>query len=278
LEDLKGIDKTIREIGEGTIEFNVENNKVCQNFNYPIAIDREDFFPTFFEEKRNNRNLLLEDRFPFTPYFAVLSDISIFDFDPKLPKKAMPISGKTELAEDGGNLAIVLKSLQESDNKRKKFLTYLKYVMPFIESIRVRPYSDKSLLIELREIFNKNHLPASLISDGTINLTALIIALYFDTKSFVILEEPERNIHPFLISKVVKLLKEASDKKQIIVTTHNPEVIKYSEIGDILLISRDKKGFSQLTKPKNNKALEIFLKNKIGIDELFIKQMLESRQ
>ncbi|HEY2738846.1 MAG TPA: AAA family ATPase, partial [Thermoanaerobaculia bacterium] len=36
-----------------------------------------------------------------------LSDFSIFDLDPKLPKKATPITGKADLEPDGSNLAIV---------------------------------------------------------------------------------------------------------------------------------------------------------------------------
>ncbi|MHB8164827.1 MAG: AAA family ATPase [Methanoregula sp.] len=268
-------DTHLRNIGEGTLKIQNRDEKVSRTFESTPKIKQEDIFPPFLGNKISKRKILLEEDPRVMNYFNIFKDLAIFDFDPKLPKKAMPISGKIELAEDGGNLAIVLKSIMENETKRKKLISYVKHIMPFVDSIRVKPFSDKSLLFELKEIFNKNHLPASLISDGTINLTALIVALYFDRRSIIILEEPERNIHPFLISKVVKLIKEASEKKQIIVTTHNPEVIKYTDIKDLLLIRRDKNGYSQLSKPKDDKSLEVFIKNNIGIDELFIKLLLE---
>ena len=66
-------------------------------------------------------------------------------------------------------------------------------------------------------------------------LIALIIVLYFEDKHIVIIEEPDRYIHPHLISKVIEMMKDASRNKQIIITTHNPEVVKHTDIENILL-------------------------------------------
>jgi len=271
-------DKEFVEKGESTITIKNTNQKITREYYGPLEINQDELYPPIFDKQLKKGTILIEhDTFSYG-YFAIHKDISIFDFDPKIPKKAIPISGKAELAEDGGNLALVLKSILENESKRRKFLNHLKFLMPIVDNIRVKPFSDKSLLFEMREVFNKRHLPASLISDGTINLISLIIALYFDRNSVVILEEPEKNIHPYLISRVVKLLRDASENKQIIVTTHDPEVIKYTKIENILLMCRDKKGFSKISRPKDDKTLEIFIKNNIGVDELFIKQLLEPRK
>jgi predicted ATPase len=112
-----------------------------------------------------------------------------------------------------------------------------------------------------------------LISDGTINITELIVALYFEKNGLTIIEEPGRNIHPYLISKVIDMMKEVSQNKQIIITTHNPEIIKYAGLNNILILSRDENGFSTVTRP-NKKTLKIFLKNEIGIEELYIQNLL----
>jgi len=86
-----------------------------------------------------------------------------------------------------------------------------------LDELDVEKFADKSLLFKLREIYaKKQYLPASLISDGTINITALIIALYFEKKPLTIIEEPERNIHPYLISKVVEMMKDASQKSRLL--------------------------------------------------------------
>jgi predicted ATPase len=113
-----------------------------------------------------------------------------------------------------------------------------------------------------------------MVSDGTINILALIIALYFEKRPVTIIEEPERNIHPFLISKLVEMLKDASSSKQVIVTTHNPEMVKQVAIEDILLISRDADGFSRLSRPFTRKEIRTFLEHEIGIEDLFIQNLL----
>jgi predicted ATPase len=206
----------------------------------------------------------------------IISDISIYDFDPKLPKKATPITGKAELEEDGSNLSIVLKNITENKEKRRKLFNLVKEILPFIGNLEVEKFADKSLLFKLQETyFRKEYLPASLISDGTINITALIVALYFEKKPLTIIEEPERNIHPYLISKVVNMMRDASQKKQIIVTTHNPEIVKYAGLDNILLVSRDKEGFSTISRPADKRELKTFLENEIGIEELYVQNLLE---
>ena len=184
------------------------------------------------------------------PWEDVFSNIAIYDFDSKLLRKSFPITGKAELEEDGSNLAIVLKNILWNEAKKRKFSNLVKDLLPFVEDLDVERFADRSLLLKLREIYAKErYLPAFLISDGTINIIALIIALYFEKKILSIIEEPERNLHPYLISKVVDMMRDASQYKQIIVTTHNPEVVKYAGLENILLVSRDNEGFSTISRP-----------------------------
>jgi len=273
--------KKIKEIlGDGEIIIFSTNGKVKIDLNIPerVPLKKEDIFPPFLpEEKLPNRTLLLE-----TSYFlirlleGIFRDISIYDFDPKLPKKATPITGKAELEEDGSNLSIILKNITENKEKRRKLFNLVKDLLPFVENLDVEKFADKSLLFKLQETYFKNqYLPASLISDGTINITALIIALYFEKKPLVIIEEPERNIHPYLISKVVDMMKDASQKKQIIVTTHNPEIVKYAGLDNILLVSRDKNGFSKISRPIDKEEIRTFLEH-IGIEELYVQDLLRA--
>jgi len=275
---LEGKKKKIKEketIGKGKLAISRANGKIIPNLQKPkeIKISVNDIFPSFLREELPSNTLLLETPFFFMPQLeTIFSEISIYDIDPKLPKKATPITGKAELEEDGSNLSIVLKNIIPNENKKRKLFNLVKELLPFIDEIDVEKFADKSLLFKLREIYSKNqYLPASLISDGTINITALIIALYFDEKPLTIIEEPERNIHPYLISEVTNMMKDASQKKQIIVTTHNAEIVKYAGLKNILLISRQKDGFSTISRPADKEEVKIFLKNKIGIEELYLQ-------
>lgn len=206
---------------------------------------------------------------------SLRDEISIFDFDPKLPKKATPVTGKADLEPDGSNLAIVLRNLLQSEESRKQLTLILRDLLPFVTDLKVDRFADKSLLISLEESFAAgNYLPASFLSDGTIHLTALILALYFDKAPVVIIEEPERNIHPHLISKVAAMLVDASKRKQVIVTTHNPELVKHAQLEDLLLVRRDAEGFSRVSRPAENEQLKVFLENDLGVDELYVQDLL----
>lgn len=200
---------------------------------------------------------------------------AIFDLDPKLPKKAAPITGKADLEPDGSNLAIVLRNILQDEERRKQLTLLVHDLLPFIDDLKVDRFADKSLLISAKESFSQgSYLPASFLSDGTIHLTALILALYFDRAPVVIIEEPERNIHPQLISKLAAMLADASKQKQVIVTTHNPELVKHARLEDLLLVHRDADGFSQISRPSENEQLKIFLENDLGVEDLYVQDLL----
>jgi len=284
--NLERKEKEIKEkeiLGDGEILISRSNGRVKVDLiNIPpnVPLKKEVIFPPFLqEEKLPERTLLLETLyFLIPPLKGIFSEISIYDFDPKLPKKATPITGKAELEEDGSNLSIILKNITEDREKRRKLFNLVKDLLPFVENLDVEKFADKSLLFKLKEsYFKTQYLPASLISDGTINMTALIVALYFEEKPFVIVEEPERNIHPSLISKVVEMMKDVTQtqKKQIVVTTHNPEFVKCAGLENILLVSRNEDGFSTVSRPADKEEVKTFLKNDIGIEELYIQNLLE---
>lgn len=247
-----------------------------------------DLFPDFLMEKEfievqlAAKELLIEKPIIIPPVFFELSDflkqIAIFDIDPKLSKKASAITGKKDLEPDGKNFAIVLKHIIDEEEEWEKLTKLIKGVLPFVADLHVEKSIDKSLIASLRETYsNKTFFPAPLISDGTINILILIIILYFEEKRVIVIEEPERNIHPHLISKIVNMMKDVSSsyKKQIFITTHNPMFIRYGDIKDILLVTRNDKGFSEISKPEKKEEIKVFLNNNLGIDELFVNNLLK---
>jgi predicted ATPase len=262
--------------GKLDVEIEKKNFKNINNF----ELKRESIIPPFFNDiDLTKRQLILETPFAFfiePPLEEILDGISIYNINPTLPKRATPITGKAELEEDGSNLAIVLKNIIENKEKERKFSNLIKDILPFVDKMDVEKFADKSLLFKLKETYILNeYIPASLLSDGTINITALIIALYFEQKKIAIFEEPERNIHPHLISRIVEMFSDASSKKQLIITTHNPEIIKHINLENLFLVHRDKDGFSRITKPVEKEEVKLFLENDMGIDDLYIQNLLE---
>ena len=129
-------------------------------------------------------------RLPIPHLDRFFDRIAIYDIDPKLPKKGVVITGKRELEADAGNLALVVKTILGDPEKKRKFSNLLRDILPFVEEVSVQKFMDVSLILTLRERYTRNRdLPASSLSDGTITIFALIVALYFEDKPFIIIEE-----------------------------------------------------------------------------------------
>jgi predicted ATPase len=212
---------------------------------------------------------------PIIPFFDRGNIPQIYDIDPKLSKRSIPISGLAELEPDGRNIALVLKDLTKNSDSLKKLISLVDVCIPFINKIDTESLADKSILLNIKENFNKElKLPATFISDGTIEIITLIDILFFERRNLVAIEEPEKNLHPALLQKIMELMKEASKNKQLIITTHSPEIINYVDIKNILIIKRDKGGFSVIKKAEDDTELKYFLKENIRISQLFSDGLL----
>lgn len=207
-----------------------------------------------------------------------LASLPIFDFHRSDLGTGSPVAGPAKLKEDGSNLASVLhKHLTQNVGQRRKFLNLASALLPFADDMTVDPFpgTANSLLLFLQESYAEDtYLPASALSDGTLKVLAIVLALYFEDRSIVAFEEPASNLHPKLISQLMQMMQAVSEKKQIFLTTHNPEVIKHVDLDDVYLVSRDEDGFSQISNPSDKKEVRIFLENDLGIDDLFIQDLL----
>lgn len=221
---------------------------------------------------------LLATAFFPVAYFSESRDLvsfPVFNFHPSDVGTGSPVSGSSKLAEDGSNVALVLRNVLQNDEKRRKFLNLARALLPFVEDLDVDRFAGQSLLLKLQESHTgDDYLPASLLSDGTVKIVALLIALYFEDKPLIAFEEPATGLHPKLISQLMQMMKEVSEEKQIFVTTHNPEVIKHVRLENLYLVSRDENGFSQITKPSDSEIVYSFLENELGIDDLFVDDLL----
>ncbi len=278
--DFFGPETPGQKIGPGCMKLSLVEGEIRYSLVLPpeFVVRAEDLFPHLFQKQGNTFTRLIANipmNVPGIPPLEwIFRGIKIYDFDPRLLKKAAPMLGKTELEKDGSNLAIVVKGITEDPGRKEAFLNLVRDMLPFVEDIAVEKFLDMSLFMKVKEVYSGKYIPASMISDGTINIAALIVALFFEERPVTIIEEPERNIHPALISKLVAMLKDASQRKQIIVTTHNPEMVKHVNIEDITLITRDPDGFSHLSRPVDKQEVRTFLAHEIGIDELFIQDLL----
>ncbi len=261
--------------GKPSIDFRPDGEfPVSHNSLFPLIKDMLKFL-----QEKQSRVLILESpifyMFPFEKVARYIHDITIYDFEPKYPKYMASVAAKADLEKNGENLAIVIRRILEDEERKRMFFNFVSDVLPFIDSIRVEKHMDRYLQLVIKEKYqSQKDLPASLMSEGTIFIIALIVALYFEKKPFAIFEEPERRIHPHLISKIIDMMKDACTRKQIITSTHNPEIVKFAGLENILFVTRDAEGFSTIIRLHEKAEIQAFLKNEIGIEELYVQNLL----
>lgn len=201
---------------------------------------------------------------------------AVFDLLPRLAKQPAPITGRAELVEDGSNLALVLQRLLRDKTNRQRFLRLVRDILPFIVDMRVAT-SEQSLLLHARERFHEgSSLPAVLLSDGTIEAIALILILYFSPPSVdvIAIEEPDRNLHPALMSKLVEMFRDVQDRHQLIITTHNPELVSCLNPEELILIERDEKGFARLKRVEDSVMVNEFVEQNLSLGTLHKAELL----
>lgn len=252
-----------------------DNSSFDNDTKEKIKQDTSAFFFCKLANENKKELMLYRMALLLPPFFSEDSLIRIFDFDPRVLKASSSMVSIRRLNEDGSNLALVLRGILNTKEKRKKLTTLLNEFLPFVESITVENNLDKSVSYKLQEKYSNKSFHANFLSDGTVSVLAIIIALYFEAESNVIvLEEPERNIHPKLLPDFLASAEDVSTEKQVIITTHNPELLKHSSISNVRLVTRDKTGFSIVSSPKDSETVQRFIKNDLGLDDLFIQDLL----
>jgi predicted ATPase len=133
-----------------------------------------------------------------------------------------------ELAADSSNLAQVLKAMRDR-GESAVFERLLKLLRAFYEP--VKDVDTELLGTHLRLMIKEDGLssrtPASRLSDGTLRwLTMLIILLDPTPPPVICIDEPELGLHPDIVPTRADLLREASTRTQLILTTHSRTLVE----------------------------------------------------
>ncbi|MGY3089825.1 putative ATPase [Hymenobacter sp. UYAg731] len=136
---------------------------------------------------------------------------------PRLPRRTD--ERNDFLAEDGSNLGLVLNKLRTYPEVKDQFISALNELYEGIKDFDVL-VEGGSAQIFLRE--GNTSIPATRLSDGTLRYLCLLAILLHPTPPpLICLEEPELGLHPDAVVAVGKLILQASERTQLIITTHS---------------------------------------------------------
>ena len=125
---------------------------------------------------------------------------------------------------DARNLGLMVNAVEHSDAWPRMNAALSRFLPRFKRLTTLT--QGETIQIFLHEDGLRTPVPATRLSDGTIRFIALLaILLRPSAAPLICLEEPELGLHSDAMTLIAKLLVEAAEKTQIVVTTHSDVLV-----------------------------------------------------
>ncbi|HEY5214218.1 MAG TPA: AAA family ATPase, partial [Acidobacteriaceae bacterium] len=181
-------------------------------------------------------------------------------------KKTADVNDNRFLRSDGSNLAAFLYYLREKHTASYTLIRRtVQRVTPFFEDFQLEPQKLNSgkILLEWKHKGSEGYFNASSFSDGTLRFIALA-TLFLQPEAYrpsvILVDEPELGLHPYAITMLASLVKQAATKTQVIVSTQSPLLLDHFAPEDVLVADRVDGGtqFTRLDSSKLSNWLETY--------------------
>ena len=127
------------------------------------------------------------------------------------------------LLEDGRNLGLVLNRLKREPKIKDRILETIRQLYEGVIDLDI---SIEGGTVQVFVQEGNIIVPATRLSDGTLRFLCLLsILCHPNPPPLVCIEEPELGLHPDVLPVLSDLLREASQKCQLIVTTHSDMLV-----------------------------------------------------
>lgn len=152
----------------------------------------------------------------------------------RLPQKSdLP---NEHLEPDASNLGLVLNRLRREPLVKKRLLESLRVLYDGIDDFDVQ-IEGGTVQVFFSE--GRYTVPATRLSDGTLRYLCLLAILCHPRPGpLICIEEPELGLHPDVLPTLAALLKEASERTQLIVTTHSDVLVDaFTDMPEAVLVA-----------------------------------------
>jgi len=185
---------------------------------------------------------------------------------PRQPQKADQRNDFLE--ENCANLGLMLNRLRRDVTAKSRLLEMLARLYPEIQDFDVIVQAG-TVQVFLHE--GRFSIPATRLSDGTLRYLCLLVLLCHPSPPpLLCIEEPELGLHPDALVGIGELLKEASTRTQLIVTTHSEVLVdSLSASPEDVIVCEKQNGESTMRRLEQS-ALAEWLK-KYSLGELWLR-------
>ena len=159
-------------------------------------------------------------------------------------KRTADLHDNRFLRPDGANLAAFLYYLREKRQIEYRIIRdTVRLAAPFFEDFLLEPLAlnEDTVRLEWRHRGSDAYFDAASLSDGTLRFIALATLLLQPVSvrpSVILLDEPELGLHPYAITLLASLVKQASVETQIILATQSPILLDHFDPEDVLVADR----------------------------------------
>jgi predicted ATPase len=149
------------------------------------------------------------------------------------------------LRSDASNLAAFLyQLLHQYPDVYQEIRKVIQLAIPFFDDFDLKPskLSTGEEQLQLRWLQKQNDYPflPSQLSDGTLRFICLTTALLQpNPPTTIIIDEPELGLHPYAIALIGALIRSASKRVQIIISTQSVTLLNEFMPNDIVIIERE---------------------------------------
>lgn len=236
---------------------------------------------TIWDNAVEESSLIKNSRWRASYLKAYLRSFTIYHFHDTSASSPMRgdcnINDNASLRDNGSNLAAYLYYLMHNDEKAFRLIEgVIRSIAPYFKGFKLRPDANdrETIRLEWEEVDTDMYLNGYSFSDGTLRFIALA-TLLLQTKlpEVIIIDEPELGLHPAAINKLAELIKRASQKSQIIISTQSINLVNCFEVGDIIVVDREdgQSVFNHLSEEELARWMEDY---NLTISDLWEKNMI----
>jgi predicted ATPase len=210
-------------------------------------------------------------RYPILSALAkAIHNWAFYNFVPSRMEQPGLAKKDLRLQKEGENISSVLHTFQsEWGESFAEVEELLKAAVPEVERLLTPLTEESQTYLAVEERGFSLRIPSWAMSDGTLRFLGQLAALFSpDPPALACFEEPENCIHPGLLDLVVDVLKSASQKIQILATTHSPYFLNSLKALEPLVIVEKEDGKTQCREAKDMAGVEEALKA-LGLGELW---------
>lgn len=181
---------------------------------------------------------------------ATATQYHVLDVGPRAPVK-LPQAMKpaTLPGPDGEDLVPYLYYLRETDRNRfDSIIDSLKAAFPDLGELNLPPVAAGMLAMTWTDRRFGKPFYMNELSEGTLRFLWLVSLLQSPNLSTVtMIDEPEVSLHPELLSLLADLMREASQRTQLIVATHSDRFIRFLKPEEVVVMDIDEAGCTTAT-------------------------------